>query len=170
MRFITLAGATLAIALGAGAAQAADKIPCGKGLICANAPQTVADALQAAGYKAVLKKSPSTGNPMIESAASGYNFRVFFYECEANKDCASLQFSVFFDDDGGNSAELANIWNNDRRFSQMSFDPKDKSLSFSYDVSTFGGLNTRNFSDVLDWWSGLLGQLPAFFKAHPDGK
>ena len=159
------------VGLSAGTAQAADTTACVAGLVCANAPQTVVSALQAAGYKAVLSKSKTTGNPMIESAASGYNFRIYFYECEANKDCASLQFNTAFNnDDGANTVELANLWNKDKRFSQMSFDPEDKLLSFAYDVTTLGGLNQRNFADVVDWWATMLGQLNAFFKAHPAQK
>lgn len=168
MRLITFA---LAIGLGAAPAVAADKDPCGRDMICASAPQTVVEALQAAGYKAVLSKSKQTGNPMIESAASGFNFHVFFYECEENKGCASLQFSTSFNnDDGANSADLANKWNSDKRFSQMSFDPSDKSLNFAYDVSTFGGLNKKNFADVIDWWETMLGQLPDFFKTTISSK
>src|SRR3546814_6377613 len=54
---------------------AADREACGAGLVCASDPQTVVKALQAAGYKALLSKSKQTGNPKIESAASGYDYR-----------------------------------------------------------------------------------------------
>lgn len=170
MHWMKAIGCALAIGVGASAAQAADTAPCAANMVCASAPQTVVAALQAAGYKGTLTKSETTGNPMIESAASGYNYRIYFYECEANKACASIQFRINFSDDGGNSQYLANLWNLEKRFSQMSFDPEDKSLSFSYDVTTVGGLNQKNFADVIDWWATMLGQLNAFFKAHPDGK
>src|SRR3546814_19453706 len=61
---------------------AADREACGAGLVCASDPQTVVKALQAAGYKALLSKSKQTGNPKIESAASGYAYSIFFYESE----------------------------------------------------------------------------------------
>ena len=32
------------------------------------------------------------------------------------------------------------------------------------DVSTIGGLNLKNFADVIDWWSVMLGELNKFFK------
>ncbi len=144
-------------------AQAADKEPCGKAMVCASDPQSVVSAIQAAGYKAVLKNSKTTGNPMIDSAAAGYNYSIFFYECEEKKDCASLQFSISFADDGANTPELANLWNKTKRFSQMAVDD-DKSLSFSYDVTTLGGLNQKNFADVVDWWATMLGELGRFFK------
>ncbi|MBT2185748.1 YbjN domain-containing protein [Sphingobium nicotianae] len=170
MRWTYLAGCVLAAGLATASAGAADTEPCAKAMVCASSPQTVVDALQAAGYKGVLSKSKS-GNPMIESAASGYKFWIYFYECEKGAACASIQFNITFnDDDGANSAELANLWNKDKRFSQMSFDPSDRSLSFSYDVTTLGGLNQKNFADVIDWWATMLGQLGRFFKEHPAGK
>src|SRR3546814_1106778 len=98
---------------------AADREACGAGLVCASDPQTVVKALQAAGYKALLSKSKQTGNPKIESAASGYDYSIFFYECEQTLHCGSLQFQVSFEDDGGNTPELANKWNKDKRFAQM---------------------------------------------------
>ena len=143
-------------------ANAEDTEPCAKGLVCASAPDTVAKALQDAGYKASLS-TDEDGDPMITSAASGYDFNVFFYECKDGKDCASLHFSVSFSDDGKNTAELANLWNRQRRFSQMAV-AEDGSLAMTYDVTTFGGLNQRNFSDVIDWWQTMLGALNAFFR------
>jgi len=157
-----------AMALGAfvSPAWAADMEPCGASLVCASNPQTVVQALQAEGYKAALSKSKTTGNPMIESAASGYNFTIFFYECEQNKNCGSLQFQLSFEDDGGNTPELANKWNKDKRFAQMSV-WDDHSLALAYDVTTVGGLNQKNFADVIDWWAVMLGEAAKFFKDNP---
>lgn len=149
-------------------ARAADDCPAA--LICASNPQGVVASLQAQGFKAVLGKSDSTGNPKITSAASGYNYTIFFYGCEKGADCTSLGFSVTFEDDGTNSAALANAWNKDKRFSAMSFDESDKSLMLTYDVTTIGGLNQVNFADVVDWWQTMLGQARTFFDAHPAPK
>ncbi len=153
-------------ALMAGSAQAADKESCAAAMICASAPQSVVDALQKAGYKAVLTNSETTGNPMIESAANGYNFHIFFYECEEKKNCASLQFSIAFAGEEANTPQLANMWNKKMRFMQMSVDDQ-KVLSVSYDLSTIGGLNQKNFADVAEWWVYMLGELNKFFKEHP---
>lgn len=145
---------------------AADTEPCEENLVCASSPQTVVQALQAAGYKAALGKSKMTGNPMIESAASGYNFTIFFYECEQAKNCGSLQFQLSFENDGSNTPELANKWNKDKRFAQMSV-WDDQSLALAYDVTTVGGLNQKNFADVIDWWAVMLGEAAKFFKDNP---
>ncbi|HEX7853572.1 MAG TPA: YbjN domain-containing protein [Sphingobium sp.] len=160
---ILLAFAAFGLTLWAGPALASDPDSCGANLVCASDPQSVVKGLQAAGYQAKLGKSEATGNPKIESAASGYKFSVFFYECEKAIKCGSLQFQVSFVDDGKNTLELANKWNNAKRFLQMSVDD-DKSLDASMDVATIGGLNQKNFADVLDWWATMLGELNTFFK------
>lgn len=168
MRMRALLAAFMAV-LFTGAAHATDKDPCGKDMVCASAPQTVVEALQKAGYKAMLSKSETTGNPMIESAANGYNFNIFFYECEEKMSCASLQFGISFDAEDSNTPVLANEWNSKMRFTQMAVD-KDKVLSVNYDVSTLGGLNQKNFTDVVEWWALMLGQLHKFFDEHPGKK
>ena len=119
------------------------------------------DGVDASAF--MLGKSDTTGNPRIESAASGYNFNIYFYECEKTQKCGSLQFLISFADDGTNTPDLANKWNTKKRFLQMSVDD-DKSLAVSMDVSTLGGLNQKNFADVIDWWSVMLGELAKFFK------
>ncbi len=162
-----LAIAALAATTFSSAAQAAD---CPATMVCASNPAGIVSSLQAQGYKAVLGKSDSTGNPKISSSAAGYDYSLFFYGCEKNVNCNSLSFSVTFSDDGGNSADLANAWNKDKRFTTMSYDDSDKSLSISYDVTTVGGLNQVNFADVVDWWQTMLGQAHAFFDAHPAPK
>lgn len=49
---------------------------CPANTVCASDPETVVAALTTAGYKAKLSKD-KTGDPTIESAASGYEFSVF---------------------------------------------------------------------------------------------
>lgn len=158
-----LAAGMAVLALAApSAAGAADKETCGAGMICASDPKTIADALMAAGYKAKIGKD-SQGDPQIESAASGYNFTVYFYDCEEAKNCAAIQFQVSFSDDGKNTVELANNWNRSKRFMQMAVQ-EDKGLRVCYDLTTVGGLNQKNFADVVDWWSVMLSELNVFFK------
>ncbi|MBO9581263.1 MAG: YbjN domain-containing protein [Sphingobium sp.] len=159
----------LSAAMLASGVQAADTEPCAKDMVCASAPETVVKALQDAGYKALLSKSETTGNPMIESSANGYNYNIFFYECEERKSCASLLFGISFTAEDSNTPQLANEWNKKMRFMQMAVDD-DKVLHVNYDITTKGGLNQKNFADVVDWWSSMLAELRKFFDAHPSKK
>src|SRR5882757_3344398 len=53
----------------------------------------VAAWLQKAGYKAELTKDDS-GDPVINSAANGSTFKIYFYDCDTAKArCKALQFS-----------------------------------------------------------------------------
>jgi Putative bacterial sensory transduction regulator len=157
------------MALLAGApALASDTEPCGKGLICASDPATVVQALQDTGYKAKLDKD-TTGDPMVSSSASGYDFDIMFYGCKDHKQCDSLQMRVSFAKDGANTFQLANKWNSDKRFSQAYISDKG-SFVVDYDVTTAGGLTIANFADVIDWWSVTLGNLKTFFADNPPPK
>jgi hypothetical protein len=148
-------------ASGAGLAQG-----CSADMVCAERPQSIVDALQAQGYQAQLGRNEKTGNPTVKSAASGYNYTIYFFGCESGRNCTSLTFATIFENDGTNTPQLANAWNKDNRFSQMAVND-DGSLAFTYDVTTVGGLNRKNFADVVDWWQTMLGLVNKFFKEQP---
>jgi hypothetical protein len=139
---------------------------CAADLVCAARPQSIADALKAQGFKAQVERNEQTGNPLVSSAASGYNYKIYFYGCEQAAKCTTLSFVTVFEKDGTNTPELANLWNKENRFSQMAVNDNG-TLAFSYDVTTVGGLNKANFADVVDWWQTMLGQASKFFKDHP---
>jgi hypothetical protein len=145
-------------------ASTAANASCPSNTVCASDPQTVVAALTSAGFKAKLGKD-GTGDPTIQSAASGYDFDVFFYGCKEGKDCASLQFRAGWKADDAHTPAYANKWNMVKRFAQMSV-RDDKSMSLSYDVTTEGGINSANFADVIDWWQVMLGEASKFFKEN----
>ena len=139
---------------------------CPSSYVCASNPQSVVASLQAQGYRAQLGKSDVTGNPKIDSAANGYNYAILFYGCDKNVNCTSLGFLITFEKDETNTAQLANDWNKENRFSQMAVNDNG-TLALSYDVSTVGGLSQVNFADVVDWWQAILGGAKTFFAKQP---
>ncbi len=155
------AGTVMAAAL---AAQGQAAEPCAPGMICASVPQTLIAALQAEGYKALLEKDKS-GDPSIASSASGYNFDIYFYGCEKNLNCSSVQFVASFEAADHYTPKFANAWNENKRFIQMSVNDK-KELYLRYDVTTVGGMNAKNFADAVDWWAVMLGDFDNFTKAN----
>ncbi len=164
MRAGVMAVAAMAIAtMGAGSAQAKDAAPCDKDLICASDPTTVAAAMMKAGYQALISRD-ATGDPMIDSAAAGYTFTVYFYGCEKAVQCDSIQLYTSFKNDGRDAA-FANQWNAIKRFAQMSI-TKTGSVEVRYDLATIGGVNRKNFGDVLDWWSAMLGEVGKYYDAN----
>lgn len=160
----TILFAAGALMLWAGAAQAQDRNACGAGMVCASDPASVARAMQKAGF-AVKQTKDEGGDPAIASEAEGFQFDVFFYGCEKNRNCDSLRFQVVFQAGPENTAALANKLNTSQRFIQASV-RKDGTLALVHDVGTIGGLNQRNFADVLDWWKSELGEAGDFFRAE----
>ncbi len=168
MRSVHLAVAMSFYAATATPAMAEDKDPCAKDMVCASDPKTVVEAFREAGLKAKLQID-NDGDPLIESAASGYNFDTFFYGCVETKACDSLQFRVTFIKEPENTVELANKWNAKRRFSHM-YVANEGQLIVNFDVTTVGGLNKKNFGDVLATWESVLGELGKFFDEHIPAK
>ena len=160
---IAVAGALLATASGA---SAKDDKPCQDGLVCASKPETVAAALMKAGYQGLLSKD-KVGDPMVDSAASGYKFSVYFYGCDKNVACDSVQFYAGFRNEEGRGVEFVNKWNASKRFVQMSIDPADQGLVLRYDVTTAGGLTQANFADVIDWFAVMLDAFDEFAEENP---
>lgn len=156
-----ISGAIAAIALAATGSAASAQSDCPARHVCASSPASVVRGLQDAGFKAQLG-TDSQGDPKIDSSASGYSFTVYFYNCTNNTNCGSLRFATLFEDDGTNTPELANMWNKDKRFAQMSAQDNG-ALLLAYDVTTVGGLNQQNFADAVDWWQVMLSEVRNFF-------
>lgn len=154
---------TAAIVLAsASSAHAVDESSCASGMICANTPSTVLDALKWAGYEAEMG-SDDFGDPQITITGGIYNYDIVFYGCEEHVQCDSVQFFVGFEDDGNNTLELANDWNREKRLAKMAVS-KTNQLSIRYDLSTRGGLNRENFEDVVDWWLFTLEEVNTYFR------
>lgn len=150
------------LCLGVMPAAAEDKVPCAAGAVCASKPETVVAAMEKAGFKPKLTKD-NDGDPMIESDEAAYHFDVYFYGCENHINCDSLRFEAVFEKAPENTPELANKWNEKKRFLQASV-RKSGQFGVAYDVATIGGVNSANFADVLDWWVSQLDELAKFFK------
>ncbi|MEI9926775.1 MAG: YbjN domain-containing protein [Sphingomonas sp.] len=162
MRSIRFAAAALFLTMGAAHAQ--DRNPCGAGTVCASDPQSVMRAMDKADLKPKLA-TDNSGDPLIESDAAAYHFDVYFYGCETHKNCDSLRLEVDFRKEDDNTLDLANKWNQAHRFMQAAV-AKDGRFVMAYDVATIGGINDRNFADILDWWTSTLGDLAEFFQTE----
>ncbi|MDG2532675.1 YbjN domain-containing protein [Sphingomonas sp. HITSZ_GF] len=163
--FLMVAGLVVSAWAMPAAAQNQVQAPCAKDQVCANAPQTVLAAMEKAGLKPKMT-TDGQGDPMIESDEAVYHFDVYFYGCDdSHKNCDSLRFEVLFEKAPENTPEFANKWNKGKRFLQA-FIRDDGQMGLAYDLAMIGGLNQRNFADVLDWWDSQLGELGKFFKAE----
>jgi hypothetical protein len=120
-------------------------------------PQTIIDAMQAEGYQAKLG-ADKEGDPMVSSKSSGSSFDIYFYGCEKNSNCTSIQFVSFYEmsDHDRPSLEKLNDWNSKERFASASLD-SDKDPWLRMDVYTGpGGISMATFRGNLDLWTSQM--------------
>jgi Putative bacterial sensory transduction regulator len=120
-------------------------------------PQTVVAAMQGAGFTAKIGTDKG-GDPMITSGYSGTAFRVFFYNCTKNRDCATVQFHTGYDLDKPVTLEQINEWNRTQRFARAFLD-KDNDPIVEMDIDLDdGGVSNALFLDNLEFWTSSLGE------------
>lgn len=141
-------------ALAAGSAQAQDINKDGM-----TGPEAVA-WLQKGGYKAELTKDDG-GDPLINSAAGGQNFKIYFYDCDEAKRCKALQFSVGFDMKEGLTLEKANEWNRKNRYLKVYLDD-DLDPYVQYDINVNAGRTMSGLDDDFGVWTGMLDDFTTF--------
>lgn len=129
-------------------------------MVKGQSPQSVVEALQAGGYKAILNKD-STGDPRIESAASGSRFFLNFYGCKDNVNCTTITFYAGW---SGVKVTLEQInnWNTNKRFSRAYLDKDgDPVIEFDVDLDD-GGMSQDLFVDNVQFFENSIGG----FKKH----
>lgn len=126
-------------------------------MLDATNPQAIADAVQEAGFRAVMT-TDGAGDPMIESAAHGHGFVVQFFGCTNNRDCKYLVFRTAFV--GGATLEAMNDWNTGQLVGTAFLDG-DGDPALDFFVSLDGGVSRANLVDVIDWWQLAMGQFIA---------
>ncbi|WP_426267764.1 YbjN domain-containing protein [Sphingomonas sp. LHG3443-2] len=127
-------------------------------------PQTVANWLQAEGYRAAIdpnkeEKEPSVG-PIIRSSEGGVSFNIFFYNCTRKTKCEDVQFYVGWNygDEKQPSAQLINQWNAQKRFTKAYLD-NDGDPTLEMDVLfTNGKLDEASWRENFDIFVDALGE------------
>jgi hypothetical protein len=110
------------------------------------------------GYRAALA-TDDHGDPMIESAAAGVRFQVFFYGCESGQEprpCRTFAFTAGFDTGGSASLKLVNDWNA-RTIFGMAYVDEDSDPWLELPVNADGGMPSEQFARWLDIWDRALG-------------
>ena len=120
----------------------------------------VAAWLQKGGYKADLTKDDG-GDPLINSAAEGHDFKIYFYDCSEAKRCKALQFSAGFDMKQGLTLEKANEWNRKNRYLKVYLDD-DLDPYVQYDVNVNAGRTVSGLDDDFAVWTGMIEDFTTF--------
>jgi hypothetical protein len=122
-------------------------------------PEVVA-WLQKGGYKAELTKDDG-GDPMINSAAEGQTFKIYFYDCDEAKRCKALQFSAGFDLKTPLKYEKINEWNRKNRYLKAYLDD-DGDPYVQYDVNVNAGRTVAGLDDDFGVWTGMIDDFTTF--------
>ena len=111
--------------------------------------------MESQGYR--VRLVPQTnGNPMLQTAAEGLSFTIFFYDCRPSEPrrCRSIGFSAGFRLPAPVDADLVADWNRRRRFG-VAFS-EDDSAYLSLNVNVDGGITAENLLDTLALWEDSL--------------
>lgn len=124
-----------------------------------------ADALQLAMQKEgflVTQDEAEDGAPILKSRVSDSTFRVYFYSCDEQSGCSSVQFSAGYDLDAPMSALQMNTWNTENRYSRAIIDDEgDPYLRMDISLAT-DGIGPGNFAELLDLWRLLVEDFEQF--------
>ncbi|HMJ93719.1 MAG TPA: YbjN domain-containing protein [Allosphingosinicella sp.] len=143
--------------LGALAALLAFPMPAHAQMVRAQDPQSMATALQGAGYAAKLG-TDRVGDPMLTSGVSGTNYQIYFYNCTDHRECATVQFHSGHKVSAPVSLDQINEWNRSQRFGRAYIDKEgDPILEMDLDLDD-GGLSRLLFIDNVEFWASVLGK------------
>jgi hypothetical protein len=132
------------------------------GDVTATNPQSVVDALAAAGYPGKLEKMDS-GRSSIAVKISGLNTFIDFYDCADDfTDCYTLLFNVSLDLKDGTTLDDANKWNSDQITGRVWLD-KNNDPTLDFAVSTFKGMSGDTFEQNLKLWDTKIGDFKDAF-------
>jgi putative sensory transduction regulator len=135
--------------------------PAGAQLVTAGNPQTIVQVMQDEGYQTRLGKDAG-GDPMVSVKAPGNSFDIYFYGCEKNDGCTSIQFVAVYDLGKASSPGSMNEWNSRKRFATASLDD-DNDPCLRMDVYTgSAGISMAAFRGSLGMWTTQL----ADFQKH----
>jgi hypothetical protein len=123
--------------------------------VSAERPQSLADALRAAGYGAVLAVD-EYGDPQITSWIGEVEYDIYFYGCDGNYfGCQDILFSAGFDLISPLSAEYINNWNVDALAGTAYIDDEgDPFLTMFIPGAT--DLTEESFDRMLAAWEGAF--------------
>lgn len=162
MRFHTLA-ALVAVFLGLFLTQASAQIsrpaptPSAQGgNLLASDPEAIRDAIQAAGFQAILKTG-SDGDPVITSRISKSPVWIYFLHCSQGANCKALRLHVGYRMDRPTDFSEMNEFMQKYAYVRA-FLNEDGNPRIQYDLPLReDGMGPENFRKVLELWRQLVG-------------
>ena len=158
MLFVIVLGCSFLIAAHPSLAQLGPRTQQPAGALSRVTPEQVASAMTQAGFSSRVQTSKN--EKYITTTMSGFNVRVFFFDCN-NQGCGNFQDWSGFTKQESFTLEYVNAWNNQWRFAKANLD-SDGNLIFSADVVVGGGVTLDNIKATAQLFDGLMSELAKF--------
>ncbi|HEX8664577.1 MAG TPA: YbjN domain-containing protein [Beijerinckiaceae bacterium] len=117
-------------------------------------PDEMAKILQDIGYRAEILKNDQ-GKRRIRTRIGGWNVTLNFYSCDDKENCKSIGVRSFFENEKKRSAQWANDWNREKRFTKVYID-KDNDVNIEYDFLFRDGVTKGNIRAYFDVYEDQL--------------
>lgn len=104
----------------------------------------------------------NVGDPKLRVEYYGTDFVVYFYGCEDNRNCDSVQFFSGYQTEGAVRIARANEWNAENRFSRA-YISDSGSARIEHDVFLGrNGMTADDFASLVSRWTGQVNDFEAF--------
>lgn len=128
----------------------------------ASDPQSLMDFFFEKGYPAQLSED-GVGDPYIEFRYNGEVMPLWFYGCEDNANCQSVQFYSAYGLEEPIALERLNEWNGEERRYTRAYLTEEGTLRLEMDVFTGAdGLTARDFDSEMGLWIDRVIQFEDF--------
>ena len=120
--------------------------------IIASEPSGVLSWFQEEGIPAKLEED-NVGDPLVSVRYFDTEFSIYFYGCQQNTDCTSLQFFSGYRVDGDVATDQVNEWNAERLFTRA-YVTEEGAARLEFDVFTGqDGVSAQDFDDIVSVWT-----------------
>lgn len=124
-------------------------------LVSAANPQKIKEIMESRGWPAKLVQNAGE-DPYIESDRDGLQFLVIFMNCNAGRNCRTLQYYMGFGAAKAVSLERFNEWNREKRFARAyRSEAGAPVLEMDVDVD-FKGIPRENLNETFNTWAALM--------------
>jgi hypothetical protein len=113
----------------------------------------IQEQMQHMGLRA--ERQSDSGISWLESGTSGYEFHVYFYDCDVIGVCEDVQLRALFVNKRPLALEDINRWNTTRRFAKA-YLLQDGDLAIEMDLPAKGGITSGEIRYVLEIWDAML--------------
>lgn len=134
-------------------AEAPAPTPTAGNLVSASDPDSVVNAFQEYGL-ATKRDTDSVGDPMLTTKMNGLNVTVYFYGCDDNKNCQTLQFVVRLNDEGATDVNKTNVWNDEKLYGRAYID--DGIVVFDLVQTSVVDMPKEAFANVIEQFDDAL--------------